>query len=423
MVAERAEDGRISGAIAVSRDITERKRNEAELERHRQHLEKMVEERTRDLLIAKETAEAATQAKSRFLAAASHDLRQPISAIGLYNDALALSGLSEEQKRMSHNLTRSVASLGEMLNELLDIAKLDAGKLVPQPAVIQTDELLGTIASEFDSVAREKHLSLNLYCPRRNLALFTDKNLLLTILRNLIGNAVKYTRQGGILVSIRQRGNRALIQVWDTGIGIAPEQLDLIFEEYFQANNAERNRAKGAGLGLAIVKRVSEALGSRVSCRSRLGRGSVFEISLPLAQGPGEQVMPVQTCATNVIGALGRFVGKRIVVIEDDVLAATALKSLLEAHGMQVTHFGTAEDALGSTEAMAADHYISDYHLPGMDGLQLLHAIQTKSAEPIKAVVLTANTSLDQMAISQSSRWKVLFKPVALPELLSAMEL
>jgi PAS domain S-box-containing protein len=283
IVAERAADGRISGAISVSRDISERTRNEAELERHRHHLEKMVEDRTHALSIAKETAEAATRAKSRFLAAASHDLRQPIAAIGLYNDALALCGLNEDQKKMSHNLTRSVGSLGEMLNELLDIAKLDAGKLVPQPAVIQSVELLGTIASEFDSIAREKHLSLNLYCPRRNLALFTDKNLLLTILRNLIGNAVKYTVRGGILVSIRQRDNRALIQVWDTGIGIAPEQLDLIFEEYFQAGNSERNRAKGAGLGLAIVKRVSEALGNRVSCRSRLGSGSVFEISLPLA--------------------------------------------------------------------------------------------------------------------------------------------
>jgi len=408
--------------ILLSRDITERKRSEAELERHRQHLEQLVEDRTHALSIAKETAEAATRAKSRFLAAASHDLRQPISAIGLYNDALALSGLSEGQNKMSHNLTKSVDSLCEMLNELLDIAKLDAGKLVPQPVVIQSEELLVTLASEFDSVAQEKHLSFNLFCPRRNLALFTDKNLLLTILRNLIGNAVKYTKQGGILVSIRQRDKRALIQVWDTGIGIAPEQLDLIFEEFFQAGNSERNRAKGAGLGLAIVKRVSEALGNRVSCRSRLGRGSVFEISLPLAQEPDEQIMPVQICATHMVSAFGCLAGKRIVVIEDDAMAATALKLLLETHGMQVTHFSTAEDALGSTEAMEADHYISDYHLPGMNGLELLDAIQTKSAEPIKAVVLTGNISLNQIAITQSSRWKVLFKPVALPELLSAIE-
>lgn len=423
IVAERAEDGQITGAITIGHDITERKRNEAELERHRNHLEKLVEERTHALSIAKETAEAATRAKSHFLAAASHDLRQPISAIGLYNDALVLSGLREEQMRMSRNLTRSVESLGEMLNELLDIAKLDAGKLVPQPAVIQSAKLLGTIASEFDSAVREKHLSLNLFCPRKNLALFTDKNLLLTILRNLIGNAVKYTNQGGILVSIRQRDNRALIQVWDTGIGISPEQLDLIFDEYFQANNSERNRAKGAGLGLAIVKRVSEALGNRVSCRSRLGRGSVFEFSLPLTQSMGEQVMPVQSSASNMGSALSRLVGKRIMVIEDDAMAATALKSLLEAYGMQVIHFSNAEEALGYAEAMEADHYISDYHLPGMDGLQLLDAIQTKSAEPIKAVILTGNTSLDQIAITQSSRWKVLSKPFALPELLSAMEL
>jgi CheY-like chemotaxis protein len=154
-----------------------------------------------------------------------------------------------------------------------------------------------------------------------------------------------------------------------------------------------------------------------------LGRGSVFEISLPLTEEPGEQVIPVLTRATNMASALGRLAGKRIVVIEDDAMAATALKLLLETHGMLVTHFGTAEDALGSAEAMEADHYISDYHLPGMNGLELLDAIQTKSAEPIKAVVLTGNTSLDQIAITQTSRWKVLFKPVALPELLSAMKL
>jgi PAS domain S-box-containing protein len=404
-------------------DIDERKRNEAELERHRYHLEHLVKDRTRALMTAKETAEAATRAKSHFLAAASHDLRQPIAAIGFYNDALARSELNEIQKRISSSLAKSVDKLAVMLNELLDISRLDAGKLAPQPATIQFAELLGTIASEFDSAAREKHLRLKCFCPRGNLALFTDRNLLLTILRNLVGNAVKYTKHGGILVGIRRRGDRALIQVWDTGIGIAHEQLDLIFEEYFQADNPGRDRARGAGFGLAIVRRVSEALHSRVSCRSRLGRGSVFEFSLPLARGLDRRATPVPARAAGAISVSGRLAGKRIVIIEDDATAAEAIKLSLAMAGAHVTLFGTAEDALQSAEAMAADHYISDYRLPEMDGLQLLDAIQVKSAKPIKAVLLTGNTSPDQVAITRSSRWKVLFKPIALTELLSAMEL
>jgi len=147
IAAERAADGRISGAIAVARDITERKRNEAELERHRQHLEKLVEDRTHALSIAKETAEAATRAKSQFLAAASHDLRQPLQAIRLFNDALGMTDLEEKQKRISRNLSKSVNSLSELLNQLLDISRLDAGTIKPQPAAIQAEDLLGIIGS------------------------------------------------------------------------------------------------------------------------------------------------------------------------------------------------------------------------------------------------------------------------------------
>ena len=318
IVAERAADGRISGAISVTRDITERKRNEAELERHRHHLEKLVEDRTLALSIAKETAEAATRAKSHFLAAASHDLRQPLQAIGLFNDALAMTALDEKQKRISRNLSKSVNSLGDLLNELLDLSRLDAGMIEPQPVVIQAEDLLGMIGAEFDAAFREKNLSLNLFCPRGGLALFSDDNLLLTLLRNLVGNAVKYTARGGVLVGIRRRGDRALIQVWDTGIGIAPEQTDSIFEEYFQVGNPERDRAKGVGLGLAIVRRLSKLLDIGVRLRSRVGKGSVFELSVPLADESDVHASAIQTSATLETVASARLAGKRIVVVEDD---------------------------------------------------------------------------------------------------------
>ena len=403
-------------------DIDERKRNEAELERHRQHLEKLVEDRTHALSIAKETAEAATRTKSQFLAAASHDMRQPLQAIILFNEALAMTRLDKEQTRISNHLSKSVTSLGELLNELLDLSRLDAGMIEPQPVVIQAADLLGTIGTEFDAVFREKNLSLRLFCPLRSLALFTDKNLLLTLLRNLVGNAVKYTARGGVLVSIRRREDRALIQVWDTGIGISPGQTNSIFEEYFQVGNPERDRAKGVGLGLAIVRRLSKLLDIGVSLRSREGKGSVFELGVPLADESNVPAPAMLASAPPKNVASARLAGKEIVVIEDDETVAEAIKFSLEIAGAHVTLFATAEDALQSVKAMAADCYISDYRLPGMDGLQLLDSIQSNSAEPIKAVLLTGNTSTGQISILQSCRWEVLFKPVDLPTLLAAIE-
>ncbi|MBU1776503.1 MAG: PAS domain-containing protein, partial [Gammaproteobacteria bacterium] len=400
-------------------DVDERKRNEAELERHRHHLEKLVEDRTQALSIAKETAEAATRAKSQFLAAASHDLRQPLQAIRLFNDALSMTGLGEVQNKISSNLSKSVNSLGELLNQLLDLSRLDAGMIEPQPVVIQAGDLLGVIGAEFDAVSREKSLSLNLFCPQQGLKLFSDYNLLLTLLRNLVSNAVKYTARGGVLVSIRQRGDRALIQVWDTGIGISPEQTDSIFEEYFQIGNPERARVKGVGLGLSIVKRLSKLLDIGVRVRSREGKGSVFELNVPLANEPEMHATPPATSASPECDLMG----KRIVVIEDDAIVAKAIEFSLEMEGAQVILFGTAEDALGSAETMGADYYISDYRLPGMDGLRLLDAIQRHSTGQIKGVVLTGNTSPEQIALMQSSRWKVLIKPVDLSMLLTAMAL
>ncbi len=396
--------GSVVAVLGIARDITARKQVEAEL------------------IGAKQAAEGASLGKTRFLAAASHDLRQPLQAIGLLQETLARTGLNERQTKISQHLAASVNSLGELLNKLLDISRLDADMIRAQPVEISAVDLLETIDAELGSLARKKNLRLDLFWPRRGLVVFSDANLLLDLLRNLVSNAIKYTEQGGVLVSIRRRQDRALIQVWDTGIGIGPEHLDLIFEEYFQVGNLERHRAKGVGLGLAIVRRLSELLGTGVACRSRVGRGSVFEISLPLANASDEQASPVQATATLAVSASGCFAGKQIVVIEDDPAAAEALRLSLETQDMQVTHFGTAEEALDNASAMAADYYISDYRLPGMNGLQLLDAIQMSSARPINAVLLTGDTSPDCIEkLAQSSRWTVLFKPIDLPKLLSAM--
>jgi signal transduction histidine kinase len=276
--------------VSFNAMLAEIEQRDRELSSYHNTLEGMVQERTEALLAAnlelqaaKEAAEAATAAKSRFLAAASHDLRQPIQAINLFQDALSKTNLDPEQKRISDYLLRSVLNLGDLLNALLDISKLDSGVITATPQVISIDHLLGCIDSEFAPIAAARSLRFKLYFPSAEMALFADEKLLQTLLRNLVGNALKYTVQGGILVAIRRRGDQAIIQVWDTGIGIAQADVDAIFDEYFQVANPERDNAKGLGLGLSIVKRLAKLMETEVRCRSLLGRGSVFEFRLPLA--------------------------------------------------------------------------------------------------------------------------------------------
>ena len=390
------------GLIAL--DITERKQAQAEL------------------TAAKESAEAANLAKSRFLAAASHDLRQPIQAIRLFEAALDQTGLNKEQKQVHNYLSQSVQSLGVILDALLDVSKLDAGMVPMCPEPMPIEDLFRAIESEYAPLATSKSLRFKLYYPQESISLFTDVKLLHVLLGNLIGNAFKYTVRGGILVGIRRRGTRALIQIWDTGIGIAPENISQIFDEYFQIGNPERDRNKGLGLGLAIARRIASLLGTDVVCHSRLAAGSVFEFSLPLT----DEVAPKDSTRNDRTGTLAdaasSLAGRHIIVIDDHALVAEATKLTLESYGLRVTTYRDAEEALANPEIANADFYISDLSLPGMNGVQLLGAIRERSKKPIKAVVLTGNTAPDQIEMIQSSGWKVLYKPVNLSTLLSAID-
>ncbi len=251
--------------LAIGRDLTER--------------EKVL----RQLAQARDEAEKASRAKSRFLAAASHDLRQPILAINLFQHALGKTELSPEQRRIADYLSRSAESLSGILTELLDISRFDAGAVQPCPGPLPAAEIFHQIDTDFSPLAGVKGLRFKFFFPQKGLVLFTDQKMLLNLLRNLIDNAFKYIETGGVLVAIRSRGDRALIQVWDTGIGIAPEHIEAIFDEYFQVGNPQRDPAKGLGLGLSIVKRLAKTLGCQVSCRSRPGKGSVFEFGVSLA--------------------------------------------------------------------------------------------------------------------------------------------
>jgi PAS domain S-box-containing protein len=385
---------------AVGRDITERKTIEMEL------------------IAAKQAAEIANRAKSRFLAAASHDLRQPLQAISLFNDALLNTDLSVEQRIISDYLAQSIHSLGELLSALLDISKLDAGIVKPSPEVVEIAPFFLRMSAELSPLASAKSLRFRVFFPRREMAVITDRKLLMSLLGNLLGNAIKYTERGGVLLAARRRGNQAVIQVWDTGIGIAPEHLGNIFEEYFQIQNPERDRAKGLGLGLAIVRRLAALLGTKVLCRSRPGRGSLFELHLPL----GSLVRLDDDGQTDQASAPSALVGRRVVVVEDDLMVSKAIRLTLESVGIIVSTYISAEEALSNPEITDTDAYVSDFRLPGMNGVQFLERLRQRSTKPFKAVILSGDTSKERIEKTESSGWPILFKPVEFSKLLAALE-
>ena len=370
-----------------------------------------------ELIAAKRAAERANRSKSSFLAAASHDLRQPLQAISLFNDALLRSGLNADQQKISDYLTQSIHSLGELLGALLDISRLDAGIVTVTPEPIEIEPFFSRMVAELSPMAAGNNLRFMLFVPRREMTIVSDRKLLMSLLGNLIGNAIKYTAQGGILVAVRGRGRRALIQIWDTGIGIAPEHQGHIFDEYFQIKNAERDRTKGLGLGLAIAKRQARLLGTDVVCRSRVGRGSVFEFSLPLAGSPRRK----DTGPRQKVRVARARLQRHVVVVEDDGLVLGAIKVSLESIGMRVSTYSSAELALSNPDITDADVFISDFRLPGATGVEFLAAIRQRSTKPFKAVILTGDTSRERIAESKCSGWPVLFKPVKLATLLSAI--
>jgi len=399
-------DGQVQGYLIAHTDITQRREIEAEL------------------LAAKQLAERSNLDKTHFLAAASHDLRQPIQAINLFRDALGRTALSEEQQTISNFLALSVHSLGEMLYSLLDISKLDAGQFKPQLRAVSVDELFAAVDEEFSPLALSKGLRFKLFSPLRGLLLLTDPGIAFSVLRNLIDNAFKYTDAGGVLVGARQRGGRAIIQVWDTGIGIEYSLGQQIFDECFQVNNGVRDRSKGLGLGLSIARRMAQLLGGELSFRSRLGRGTVFEVSLPLASdsaaiAPGAE--DDRPCAPES-GSVALLRGRRVVVVEDDAMVAKAIEIALQNVGIDVAVFADAEQALAWPGILGAAFYLSDFTLPGANGLNLLDALEQRSASPISAALMTGETSPQLLGLMRASCWPVLVKPVGLSSLLELMQ-
>jgi two-component system, sensor histidine kinase len=359
------------------------------------------------LRLEKERAEEANLAKSRFLASASHDLRQPIHALGMFLGALSQHEMSNEMRRLVGHMEGSVEAMDSLFSSLLDISRLDAGVVQSHPQTFRIDSLLERICRDNRSEAEEKNIRL-IYC-RSSLTVFTDPILLERILRNIISNAVRYTDKGRVLVGCRPRGTRLKIEVWDSGRGIPQNQHDRVFEEFYQLGNPERDRTKGLGLGLAIVKRLTVILDCPYELRSQPGKGTVFTISVPItnAASLAEQLADVSP------GLLRRGL---ILVVDDEITIREAMHSLLSGWGHEVMLAGSGAEML---EQLAdcpkrPDLIICDYRLrAGENGIDVIRRLQSEYNDDIPAVLITGDTAPDRLSEAKASGFLLLHKPVA----------
>ena len=379
---------------------------------HRKQIEKSLQD-------AKVKAEMASVASSKFLAAASHDLRQPLQSASLFLSTLELgmnklspTGGTISSKENLYVLVRaqkSLESLGDLLQSLLDISRLDVGSIAPEYSTVCIGDLLKEVEVELTTLAWEKGLSLR-YVPS-SLYVRTDKILLKRILNNLIANAIKYTPKGKVLFGCRRKKNTLIVEIWDTGIGIAENNLEAIFKEFYQVSNPARQRKLGFGLGLSIVKKLADLIDAEISVCSQLGKGSVFSLELPLSEKSLEsssvKVVPNYTPTTP---------GQRtILIVDDDAEVLEATRSLVKAWGFYPLTAVDSTDAhkVLSTDAYRIDLAIVDYQLPSeMNGISLADDILRVTGARAKIIIVSGETSSEFSKKIDETNYRYLPKPV-----------
>ena len=342
-------------------------------------------EQTRLASEAREKAEAANLGKSQFLAAASHDLRQPLYALSLFSESLQALSLSQKARSIVGQMQGNPDALERLFSGLLDISRLDAGVVKAEREPIATDVLFDRIDRYLRPLAVQ--MKLDLRYRSDGSILLSDPVLIEQILVNLATNALRNTASGGVLVASRRRGNLIRLEVWDTGSGIGEADLGRIFDEFVQVGNPERNRRKGMGLGLAIVRRAALLLGTTISVRSIPGRGSFFHLTQPIAES-------IQTPEATTFAQLDDPInGLKLLIVEDDPDVRAALVILTSQWGVIAQIVGNADEALEMLGgSMVFDVVISDYRLPGSwDGLQFLRHCQTLVAQRPSLCLITGD--------------------------------
>ena len=370
------------------------------------------------LAAAKRDADRANLAKSRFLAAASHDLRQPLQTLVLLQGLLARTPEPEKQQQLVARLGQTLDAMSGMLDTLLDINQIEAGVVSVKVADFPVNDVLAGIAAEFGDHVEAKHLALRTVGSRS--VIRSDPDLLAQMIRNLVSNAIKYTSHGKVLVGCRRRGAVLRIEVWDTGIGIPESDIRSIFDEYHQVDNAARERSRGLGLGLSIVRRLADLLGHRIEVHSRPGKGSAFAIEVPLiAMQPASVAEHPSRVEERRAGGKGRRTAS-ILLVEDDQDLREILSSALAAEGHLVTSAADASSALDVVGRASSppEIIVADYNLPdGVDGLELAKRVRAHLGRQVPAIILTGDISTKALREIASQDCAYLHKPVKVEEL------
>ncbi|WP_439125725.1 MAG: NahK/ErcS family hybrid sensor histidine kinase/response regulator [Pseudomonas rhizophila] len=345
----------------------------------------LIEQQLRD---ARDAAQAANRSKDKYLAAASHDLLQPLNAARLLIATLRERSLPTSEQVLVERTHQALEGAEDLLTDLLDISRLDQAAVKPDLAPYRLDELLAPLASEFQSVAGAAGLELRVRFGDETV--MTDLRLMTRILRNLLSNACRYTAQGGILLAARRRGERLSLEVWDTGRGIAADCLESIFLEFNQLDVGRAADRKGVGLGLAIVERIAHILGYRVQVRSRPGRGSVFSIEVPLS---AERLLPMAQMPAQAVAG-NPLPGRRLLVIDNELSILQSMAALLGQWGCDVL---TATDEAGAFDVLqgrAPELILADFHLDhGVVGCEVVKHLREHFQQTIPAVIITADRS------------------------------
>jgi len=362
------------------------------------------------LRFQKEEAEHANEAKSKFLAAASHDLRQPLHALTLFTSVLDESIQSPKVRQVVEQINASVRALQSLFNALLDISRLDAGVMKDEKTRFDLQTLFTRLANDFDPLAREQSLHIN--WPDAAYTVYSDPSLLEQILRNYIANAIRYTDSGEITIRCEMQADGINIQVIDTGIGIPAEEQQAVFEEFHQLGNPERDRNKGLGLGLAIVQRTAKLLGHPIKVTSELGKGSTFGIIVEAGElDEHAQEIPAVDPGDNQTAN-----GAVIVVIDDEESIREGMRNLLQIWGCDVITASNKEEAISQLRQQdkMPDGIIADYRLrDNQTGIEAIHALHAEYEAQIPALIVTGDIAMERLREVNDSGFQVLHKPVA----------
>ncbi len=354
-------------------------------------------------------AEEANHAKVIFLAAASHDLRQPLHALGLFANALSRTNLTTRQQSLLSQIDASGDAARDMLGTLLDFSKVDAGVITPKMQPFALQPLLHRLEQEFAPQAVELGLVYRTHDTR--CVVHADASLVERIVRNFISNALRYTEKGGILVGVRRRGGHAVVEVWDSGMGIPAHHHRAVFREFHQLGNPERDRRKGLGLGLAIVEGLARAMNVDIGLASTPGRGSVFRVSLPLSQEAVIEVAPVAATVTDLTGT-------RVLVIDDDETVRAAMAELFTSWGAWCEVVESADEAVTMMQRFTPQVVVADYRLRShRNGHEAIELVRSHAKRHVPAVLVTGDTAADRIREAQATGVTLLHKPVPAAQL------